>query len=176
MKNDIKEDYCSFEVSKLLKEKDFTQPTLFYYFEDGELRENKFIETTGMDYGIRYTVEYIELLDNWNNNYLTKKNGDRCLGCSKSKGYFETYSAPTHALAIKWIRENFGIHIWIENNAFGYYWTANNSSDPKFWVKDFRAKQGSTDLTLNIYPEKEYKLPKEAIEAALLYTLKNLIL
>jgi hypothetical protein len=82
---------------------------------------------------------------------------------------------PTQALAIKWIRENFGIHIWLENNAFGYYWKTNNSSNPKFWDKDFRAFQGGTDMNTIHPPEKEYKEPEEAIEAALLYTLKHLI-
>jgi len=27
---------------------------------------------------------------------------------NKSKGYFETFSAPTHALAIRWISVNYG--------------------------------------------------------------------
>ena len=45
MNNNIKEPYCSFEVSKLLKEKGFRQNTLCYYFEDGVLPAAFFSES-----------------------------------------------------------------------------------------------------------------------------------
>ena len=157
MNNDIREDYCSFEVSKLLKEKGFKQQTLCFHFEDREFRENNFRDITGMDYGNEFTVEYEELLENWNDNFLTEKNGNRCFGCSKSKGYFETYSAPTHALAIKWIRENFGIHISVD-------------FDSKNWFG-----------IITILPDKDrqvygsYASAEQATEASLLYTLQKLI-
>lgn len=65
------------------------------------------------------------------------------------------------ALAIKWIRENFGIHIFPD---FGLGWESiivpvGYSGDGQF------LKDGLTN----------FKTPEEATEAALLYTLKNLI-
>ena len=37
----MKEMIISFETSKVAKEKGFKEPTLFYYFEDEELRESE---------------------------------------------------------------------------------------------------------------------------------------
>lgn len=167
MNNNIQEDYVSFEIAKLLKEKGFKQTTLHYYFEDNEFKQNKLIETTGMDYGSKYSIEYEELLENWNDNFLTKKNGDRCFGCNKSNGYFETFSAPTHALAIKWIRKNFQFHIWYDCNQYGSKW--------KFYINrlEFGDYINSNDEDVSEYPF--YDSPEEATEAALLYTLQNLI-
>ena len=107
----MKEELISFETARLLKEKKWSFPTLNFYFEDGQSKENVLEQTTGMDYGSEFTVEYEELIENWNDNFLTKKNGHRCFGCDKNKGYFETYSAPTQALLQKWLREIHNIHI-----------------------------------------------------------------
>lgn len=160
MNNNIKESLCSFEVSKLLKEKGFKVPTLCYYFEDGEFRQNKLIETTGMDYGSEFTIEYQEFLENWNNNWLTKKNGDRCFGCKKSNEYFETYSSPTHTLAIEWLRVNYNIHIY---------------SFPIYISKAIGLSEliGYCFHANKHYLDKEFKTPQEAVEAALLYTLNK---
>lgn len=63
----------------------------------------------------------------------------------------------THSLAIKWIRENFGIHLSVDY-------------DGKNWF-----------AVLSLLPNKdrqiygEFTSPEKATEAALLYTLKNLI-
>lgn len=158
----VTEDYCSFEVSKLLKEKGFRQKTLCFFFEDGEFRQNLLVETTGMDYGSKFTTEYSELNEDWNNGFLTKKDGSRCFGCNKNKGYLETCSSPTHTLAIKWIRENFGVHIFTD---FGIGWEA-------IIIPVGYIGKGT-------FPElgqiSNYSTPEEALEAALLYTLKNLI-
>lgn len=159
MNNNITEDYVSFEVAKLFKEKGFKQSTLCYYFEDGEFNKYKIVDAYGYK-GDEYTVEYEDLLNNWNDNFLTKKNGDRCFGCNKSKGYFETYSSPTHSLAIKWIRENFGI--WIYNEI-----ASMNSFRPKAYELE--------GDKFGIWEGFKYASPQEATEAALLHTLKNLI-
>lgn len=169
MNNNIEESYCSFEVSKLLKEKGFEVPTLCYYFEDGAFVQNSYKDITGMDYGAEFETEYEELLGNWNDNFVTKKNGDRCFGCDKSKGYFETYSAPTHAIAIEWLRANFSINIWIDcNKEEKWIWTVNIIKDGEYiqsddWIED-----------LENLPD-YYNTPKEAISAAFDYVLKELI-
>ncbi len=65
----------------------------------------------------------------------------------------------THSLAIKWIRENFGIHIYsvVEDDKWNY----------GILIK---GKYGALSNSVSIYTSSG-----EAIEAALLYTLKNLI-
>lgn len=68
--------------------------------------------------------------------------------------------APTHALAIKWIRENFGYNIEVSyRNADKAYQSISHPIFPKTKI----------GLCGN------YNSNEEAIEAALLYTLKNLI-
>ena len=136
--NNIQEVHCSFEVSKLLKEKGFKQPTLCYYFEDGIFVQNSYKDITGMDYGKEFEIEYEELLSNWNDNFVTKKNGDRCFGCDKSKGYFETYSAPTHALVIEWLRVNFDIWISVDWQPETHDW--GNGEAYRDWETGFPSR------------------------------------
>jgi hypothetical protein len=92
-------------IAMLLKKQGYNDPTLCYYFEDGEFKQNELGDITESDYGGGSLVE------NWNNKWLTKKNGDRCFGCSKDRGYSETFSAPTIIEAVMWIYEKYGI--WI---------------------------------------------------------------
>lgn len=108
----MQEPIIGFEVAKLAKNKGFKELCLNYYFEDGELRENM-LNTTNGYYGEEVTFEYEDLIENWNDGFLTKKDGSRCFGCSKSNGYLETYSAPTQALLQKWLREVHEVHVEI---------------------------------------------------------------
>ena len=84
----ITEDYCSYEVSKLLKEKGFDWMCNGYYNKDDEDSEPYFGDGEGAD--------------NWNNQAPSVKD----LWCS----------APTHQMAMKWLRDypNY-IFIGIEN-------------------------------------------------------------
>jgi len=100
-----------FKTAILAKDKGFKSPTLHYYFEDGVFIENSFKDTVGMDYGAEYEVEFSELIENWNDDYVTKKDGSRCFGCRKSNVYFETYSAPTQSELLKWLRELYKIDV-----------------------------------------------------------------
>lgn len=126
MNNNIQEDYCSFEVSKLLKEKRF-----------GVACNGKYQYTKGWEY--TDTVECI----NYNASWFE---GD--------------VSCPTHALAIKWIRENFGYHIYTYTNG-------------KIWYPCIQHLFG--DIAVLSGKIGIYNTSEEAIEAALLYTLQNLI-
>lgn len=83
MKQEIKPTYVSFEQAKLLKEKGYTELTTHYYFEDGEFKEHTLNGTNGY-YGEPYEFTLDEFYEDWNNGWVTKKNGDRCFGCSKS--------------------------------------------------------------------------------------------
>lgn len=104
----------SFRNAKILKERGWKSPTLHFYFEDGELKENVLRETTGMDYGAIFEIENSELLENWNDGWLTKKDGRRCFGCSKSRGYLETFSAPSVFEVLVWLHDSHGIWITAE--------------------------------------------------------------
>ena len=106
------EDLITFETAKLAKEKDFNILQHSYYFEDGEFKENSLKGTNGY-YGEEYEFNLSEFNENWNDKWLTKKTGDRCFGCSKQKGYLETFSAPTQSVLQKWLREVHNIHITI---------------------------------------------------------------
>jgi len=106
----MNETLVTYETAVLAKEKGFKEPCLNHYFEDGEFRENKLTGTNGY-YGEDYLFEYDDFLENWNDKWLTKKNGNRCFGCSKSTGYLETYSAPTQSLLQKWLREEHKLFI-----------------------------------------------------------------
>lgn len=152
--------HVDFETAKLLKEKGWNTRTLNFYFEDGESKENTLKETTGMDYGSEFTVEFSELVENWNDKWLTKKSGDRCFGCSKSKGYFKTYSAPTIAEVVMWFYEKHDI--WIET---------------PFWDSKFRIKIIDTkgEKVIRGVDFDNYNSPTEAYQEGITYTLKNLL-
>lgn len=143
----IEENYCSFEVAKLLKEKGFGVKTRFFYY----LNDNRKWHKDG-DIGEGFDDEY------WGNN--TNLNWNQ--GTLPFKPFSEAVSRPTHSIAIKWIAVNFGIHIYsfpvYESKAIGL----TKLTGYCFHInKDFL--------------EEEFKTPYEATEAALLHTLKNLI-
>lgn len=124
MINNIQEDYCSFEISKLLKEKGLRLNNTKEYFTDGTTSESidnreKFMEAVNKKKVIASNVFYV-----------------------------------THALAIKWIRKNFGIHIEVYKTRHGNF----------SWLCD----EHNSDIPI-------YQLPEEATEAALKYVLSNLI-
>lgn len=110
MNNNITEDYCSWDVSYLLKQKGLWILHLIQYYENQQLLQ-----------GI------------------------------------------THSLAIKWIRENFGIHISV------HHWT-NQPVGNDTWKDAYQGFVNGDAMDVRIFQKHE-----EAVEAALLYTLKNLI-
>lgn len=111
----------SFKTAKLAKEKGFNILTHSYYFEDGEFKENSLTGTNGY-YGEDYEFNLEEFYENWNDKWLTKKSGDRCFGCSKSRGYFETFSAPTQSLLQKWLREMHKIEVFVHLRTLAIGW------------------------------------------------------
>jgi len=106
----MKEQLVTFETAKLAKEKGFDISTHSYYFEDNKFKENSIKGTNGY-YGDEYEFNLSEFNENWNDKWLTKKDGDRCFGCSKQQGYLETFSAPTQSLLQKWLREVHKINV-----------------------------------------------------------------
>lgn len=121
----ITEDYCSFEVSKLLKKKGFNERGLCVY----AVEEERF-----------YTF------GDWVEN--------SCL-------LPHLISAPTHQTAMKWLREVYGIDIAIE------------ISDPL--VKNRKYYCVVWDKNNDSYILDLFDSYEECVEAALKYTLENLI-
>lgn len=135
MNNNITEDYCSFEVAKLLKEKGFNIKCK-YFFNEGS---------------------------GWN------RQSDSLL-----RIYENLIEHPTHALAIKWIRENFGIHIQATKPFHKDYWIIGKIP-MEYRVKgDESSEAWGIPMSYGTLTGK-FKSSEEAIEAALLHTLKNLI-
>lgn len=117
----IKEAYCSFEVSKLLKEKGFDEPCCGRY----SIRSKEFH------------------LD--------------CTKMCNNGGLFEC-AAPTHQMAMAYLREKYGFHIYtFYENEFHWHYVIDSLT--KKWR----------------YSVSEHKSNDEAIEKALKYSLKNLI-
>lgn len=121
----ITEDYCSFEIAKLLKEKGFDIPCRSYYN---------------------------------NNDYLSFEH---------PKGFVSVDSVyllrPTHQMALKWLREVHNIDIIAPPQFDNVEWTYSPII--------FKLSIPCTEIRLN-----DNKHKKElAVEAALLYVLKNLI-
>ena len=111
----ITEDYVSFEVAKLLKEKGFDEPTTGTYYKDG-------------------TFEHLSL-NKWNSKFIMP------------------ISAPTHQMAMKWLREVYDIKIMIRPYVDGTYsYEILNG----FWYVNFDSYEN-------------------AVEESIKYCLENLI-
>ena len=119
----IQEAYCSFEVSKVLKEKGFVQETLMTYNQNGNFMPNGAIEDT----------------------------------------YQIFYPAPTHQMAMAWLREEKGIAIIIEFDLTkrGFCPYIHQLDYDMDWV-----------VKWGINTPMKYE---DAVELALKYVLENLI-
>lgn len=149
MNNNIEEDYCSFEVSKLLKEKGFDCECKYSYENALKSRKNK---QDGYSGPFGYKKGELNIDSSWNKNSLLTSN-DVWYCCSR----------PTHSLAIKWIRENYQIEV-------GNICIRFNSPKKKGYQYIIISNNYHSFEQMG-----EFDKPEEAIEAALLYTLTNLI-
>ena len=131
----ITEDYCSFEVSKLLKEKGFHELCHYNYHCGGFFYQHKEKDYNGKNY---------EKLDS------------------------EQYSAPTHQIALKWLR-NKNIHIEIRyvDNHYKYY--INNLIADK---ENHKTYCGGTHYQ---QPSNISDTYEKSVEDAIKYCLTNLI-
>lgn len=125
----IQERYCSYEISKLLREKGFDESCDHFYKYD----------STEIYRGTKFTNSQI---------------GDKF------------YNAPTHQMAMDWLREIHKLHIEIYANASGY----------RFII----SKPGGdgTDLVTDIEGPNDggaWDDYKDVVEAALEYCLTELI-
>lgn len=137
----IKEAYCSFEVSKLLKEKGFPQ-------------------LLGDDGCVNRIPYYCS-----NGNLWT---GD--IGLLRQR-YFHEASAPTHQMALEWLREEKNLIITIDYERYpisdedktiiGYSYNIQTKGNPEDYYR--------------MCGESVHNSYEDAVEAALLYVLKILI-
>ena len=129
----ITEDYVSFETAKLLKEKRFDESTSMVY----------------MSYGDLCKLHRYDSIRNSNYNDITKN-------------YFEC-TAPTHQMAMKWLREKKDIIIVIQPEYFNVESKCSMWSCDTWWNDNYEKVQG------------DFSSYEEAVEAALKYVLENLI-
>ncbi|WP_288888059.1 hypothetical protein [uncultured Eubacterium sp.] len=124
----ITEDYCSYEVAKLLKEKGFDifKP----YGWDEELFDKEHPRNFSLGFDSK---------EHW-------------------------ISCPSQSIAMKWLREVYGLHIWVDYSRLDC-----NEKQPYLWnIVETKIDGDYWEGTYN-------KSPKNAVESALNYTLKNLI-
>ena len=129
----LTEDFCSFEVAKLLKEKGFDELCIFKYNSEG----------VRMKAGVAF--------DEWQNSELDDNE----------------YSCPSQSMAMRWLRE-------VHKLAFIIYpqWAERYMRNPCRWYWEIR---GLEDIGLDVYSNPLCNTYEEAVEAACIYSLKNLI-
>lgn len=147
----IKEAYCSYEVSKLLKEKGFKESTQFVWYEhlpSPNATHNSEIGKPKRDYF--YWEKEGERNSLWTND-------------SPIPSYIngEVYSCPTHQMACAWLRKK-GIYIEI---------SIAITTDDKVY---YHANVGTISNAWKLVDEWNDSY-ENSVENALKYTLENLI-
>ena len=127
----IEEDYCSYEVAKLLKEKGFDEECIGAYSETN------------------HTITKFEP------NVKNSKVGPLM------------YSAPTHQMAMKWLREVHKLTFIISPQ-----WAEGDMRNPCRWYWEIR---GLEDINIDVYNNPLCNTYEEAVESACIYSLENLI-
>ena len=148
----IQEAHVSFEVAKLLKEKGFSGTSRKYYrypYDSLDECDNRFAHNN--DY-CNTAVEFEKGMDESDFSFYDVYNDIENLGK-------EIYVAPTQALAMAWLREEKNLYIEIRRNLNTFYF--------KWYIQE-----GAEDRAFSEYKYKSYE---EAVEAALLHVLQNLI-
>lgn len=135
----IKEAYCSFEIAKLLKEKGFNE----------KCRGGYHCEFDDNDNSIVMFEEW--MTQPYNNDFVDE--GFLC-------------SAPTHQMAMAWLREVYDIFIDIGYDDLDWYWLIESIS------KDIPIEDRPKLIKNGTACHKTYE---DAVEAALKYLLENLI-
>lgn len=152
----IKEMYCSYELSKLLKEKGFKESTQLVWYEhlpSQNAVHNSEIGKPKRDYF--YWGKEGERNSPWTND-------------SPIPSYIsgEVYSSPTYQMAMAWLREIHGVFIVIEPHTYDYVNEKYANYTFSIWQGD---NYDENPLSEN-FPSYD-----EAVEAACLYVLNNLI-
>lgn len=144
--NTIEDSYCSFELSKLLKERGM-------YLDP----------VTNTKHGHPVLIHKVEgirtcNIDLWNNGLGGHPKTEKQKWLDGDDEYADYVQKITLSLAQKWVYENFGIWVYIK---LGY-------------GSEFVIQEGKSPFNF-IYSDGTYNSLQEALEAGLIYTLKELI-
>lgn len=146
--NNIQDSFCSFEVSKLLREKGFNVPCSTHWeWGNGDLKN-------GISPGIFIGGFLNE--ESCPRNYC---NSELMSSYTEGDNLFGEFSRPTHAVATEWIKQNFNILI----QSMLYRRNPNDYICGIYFNK------------LDSHFTEPCNSPQEAIEFGLLYTLKNIV-
>lgn len=127
MIEDIKEDYVSFEIAKLLKEKGFNIPTNDYYRATGS------------------GIFWAKKLD-WNNDIE-----------NETVGGMTYCSCPAQALVIKWLRVKYNIIVetlifdrgFLEKDKFCFQWRVyDNTEEWETEMKEYKTPEEATEQAI----------------------------
>ncbi len=151
MNNNITESCASYEVAQLLKAKGYKVSGYKYWHKAVSKRTKPYI-SKGVEYDSDADCEA-----DWN-TIVPYPNDEKYVLCS----------APTHALAIEWIRVNFGMY------PYALYMFAKYKPAVAMNYNQLTAEQTRKYMEW-INEDIELTTPSEATEAALLYTLTHLI-
>lgn len=148
MEKEIEEDYCSYKTSKLLKDKGF----------------NESIETLIQPDGTRWFLDENSVR---RGHHLTMRNIEQ-------NPYSDAVSCPTLQMAAKWLREV--QKIYIDIGASVVY--VNEDGEINFYRPNYTwdiicLENGETLAYSKLATN--YDSYEEALEAAIVYSLKNLI-
>ena len=139
----IQEAFCSFEVSKLLKEKGFNEKCRGCYHSGFDDNDNPVV-----------------MLEEWipqpyNNDFV-----DESFLCS----------APSHQMAMAWLRKEHHKIIIIRYGKVGYAGEPPSKWHLQWWWELLKERGGFCESNMNTGNSS----PEEAVEAALKHTLENL--
>ena len=142
----ITEDFCSFEVSKLLQEKGFDGKCCYYY----RCNDKAFL---------KYFANPGTLEDRFfcTNKWLKKHS---------NRNHCEYILAPTHYMAMKWLREEKHIEIHIAMSALN----ADGSREYMYDIFFTNERYSGKSIT-----KAGFKTFEEAVEAALKYCLTEIL-
>lgn len=155
----ITEDYVSFEIAKLLKEKDFKEWCFKCY--GIAVRHN------GQDISFD---EECELKDKGRENEIEYIEGDTLYdyGCNNRDKDAKVWAAPTLWVTMKWLRKIYNLHIIVVPISF---------EDGIFWEYKIVQLCSNNDC-LELHRSSAnvgFDTCEEVCEAAIKYTLENLI-
>ena len=144
----IEERYCSYEVARLLKEKGFNEECHHIYIESRQIYVGIILEWTNTIYGE----------DAMSNNEIPDVDTD-------------IITAPTHQMACDWLMEK---DIYISPK---YSWFRSRKGAPHYEWKPVVLRLSTGNI---IYPQlldmcEYYKTYGEAVDAAIKYSLGNLV-
>ena len=149
----VTEDYVSFEIAKLLKEKGFDCNTNCYYVEDSVTR----------------TLFYSPIRENHN---ASIENNEFDIHINISNGKM---SAPTLQMVMKWLREE--KNFFIEIQCYGCEANEKAHFEYSYVIEEF-VKYEDECLTLgleHIKGKSRFNSYEEACEAAIKYCLEKLV-